>query len=335
MEIDTILLKQMIDEKMINVQKHPSYDIYIYNYTKNCIFSHTWNEITLQCRGLILDKNLNVVARPLRKFFNYEELSEEQIPNLPYKIYDKIDGSMGILYWINDVPYIATRGSFTSEQAIHATKILHKKYLNVPFNKEYTYIFEIVYPEDIKVVDYKELDDIILLAIINTKTGKEEDINLMKNYFILPEEYQCNDYKELRNLFNGENKEGFVIKFENNYRIKLKFSEYFRIFSIKNFLTEKNIFDALINNKVNELYKLIKNTDEELRIFIDNIIQKYNNIYKEIENNALEVFKSKEFNTKKEAAEYFKQFKIAPILFKMYDKSNYTNTIWNIIKKQL
>lgn len=142
------LLKQMITEKLVSVQKHPKADLFIYNYSPRVQYERLWNEITLKTRGLILDSEMNIIARPFGKFFNLEEHSESDLPKLSFDVFDKMDGSLGILYWLNDVPYIATRGSFNSDQAIHGTEILYSKYKNT-FNKlerDKTYLFEIIYP---------------------------------------------------------------------------------------------------------------------------------------------------------------------------------------------
>ncbi len=111
--IDIGLLQQMIAEKMVNVTKHPSADLWLYNYSQKCQYEKCWNEITLQCRGLILDSDFKIVARPFGKFFNLEEHTPDQIPALPFDVFDKMDGSLAITYWIDDIPHIATRGSYT------------------------------------------------------------------------------------------------------------------------------------------------------------------------------------------------------------------------------
>lgn len=165
------LLKEMVAQKYVNVQKHPTADLYIYNYSATCQYDQMWNEVTLACRGLIRDGQGNVVARPFKKFFNYE-----QVPDLPAENFiatEKMDGSLGILYFVGDTPFIATRGSFVSEQAQKATEILRTKYGHVVFNPEHTYLFEIVYKQNRIVVDYGDLEDLILLAVIETATGKE------------------------------------------------------------------------------------------------------------------------------------------------------------------
>ena len=152
------LVEQMVAEGYILVQKHPTADIYIYNYSKSCSLEGKWNEATIQCRGIIVDKDYNILARPFPKFFNYEEIEDKSIiPGGAADAYEKIDGSLGITYWIDDVPYIATRGSFTSEQALHATGVLHsEKYKRLwdfmRTNRGWTFLFEIVYPENRIVV---------------------------------------------------------------------------------------------------------------------------------------------------------------------------------------
>jgi len=79
------LLRQMLDERLVIVQKHPDADLFIYNYTNKAQYDRIWNEITLQSRGLILDADLNIVARPFKKFFNLEEHPESEIPDEPFE----------------------------------------------------------------------------------------------------------------------------------------------------------------------------------------------------------------------------------------------------------
>jgi RNA ligase len=85
------------------------------------------------------------------------------------RVFDKMDGSLGILYPTSQGMAVATRGSFTSEQALKATEILHEKYPEWAqitydwfrsnfdanwYEVNYTDLVEIVYPENRIVVDY-------------------------------------------------------------------------------------------------------------------------------------------------------------------------------------
>lgn len=69
MKLNKELLKQMIDEKLVVVQKHPIANLFIYNYSPTVQYDKLWNEITIQTRGLILDNDMNIVAKPFKKFF--------------------------------------------------------------------------------------------------------------------------------------------------------------------------------------------------------------------------------------------------------------------------
>lgn len=152
MKIDLSTLQPFIDEKYISVRKHPEEDLWIYDYTQKAQFEKKWNLEVRQCRGLILDAEGNVVARPFDKFFNQEENLVSHKGT--FVAFDKMDGSMGILY-----PHaggtklsIATRGSFISDQAIEGTKML-QKYIDSRDIKKFllnevktkTYLFEIIY----------------------------------------------------------------------------------------------------------------------------------------------------------------------------------------------
>ena len=87
--IDIALLKQMMNDGFVHAQKHPTRDLFIYNYTPKAQYERVWNDVTLMCRGLILDAQYNIVSRPFRKFFNLGEAENQVIPNEPFKVFEK------------------------------------------------------------------------------------------------------------------------------------------------------------------------------------------------------------------------------------------------------
>ena len=127
------LLAQEVRDGYVNVNKHPEFDLWIYNYSKSTQYEWRWNDITKKCRGLILDANGRMVAKGFDKFFTDEQLVSAGEGHLiptdePFRVYDKVDGSLGIMYFHEDMPYIATRGSFISEMADEATSMLYGQY---------------------------------------------------------------------------------------------------------------------------------------------------------------------------------------------------------------
>lgn len=326
--INKELLKQMIDQKYVTVQKHPDVDLYIYNYSPSAQYEKIWNEVTLMCRGLILDGDENIHSRPFKKFFNYEELIPEQIPNEPFEVFTKEDGSLGISHWIGNKPYIATRGSFTSDQAIHATKILYEKYVHTfdKLNRNYTYLWEIIYPENRIVISYGDMDDLILLAVIDNATGKDIEIPEI-GFQIVKRHDGINDLSVLKSL-EEDNKEGFVIKFKSGYRLKIKHQEYVRLHKIITgvsnvavweYLSEGKPMDELLDRVPDEFYAWLKKTQSEIL-----------NHYQEIETESKRVFKT--FETRKEAALYFQTQKYPSVLFQMLDGKNYSKVIWKMVR---
>jgi RNA ligase len=330
------LINEMIEQGYISVTKHPVFGLWILNYTQKTQFERVWNEATLMCRGLIVEAYTNkIVARPFRKFFNIEELDPADIPDLDFTVTDKMDGSLGILYWFDDIPYIATRGSFTSEQALHATKILSDKYWHLfhKLDRKVTYLFEIVYPSNRIVIDYGETDDIFLIGMINTANGQEYRLrDTIKNPgFKITTVYDgVADFNRLRDIA-VDNKEGFVIRFSNGLRVKMKFAEYVRLhrvltnvtsYTVYEYLSEGKSLDTLLDGVPDEFYAWLKKTADEL-------LEKYADI--EDECLALVACVQPEWS-RREIAEFFKKREHPGILFSMLDKKDYSRAIWSLLK---
>jgi len=172
--LDVGAIQAEIEAGYINEQPHPSAPLRILNYSQRAQFDWRWNAETMQCRGLIVDHQWNIVSRPFPKFFSVEQLNGI-VPVEPFEAYEKMDGSLGILYFVDGKPQIASRGSFTSEQAIWATEWLLNNINPDVFDRSCTYLFEIVARWNRIVVDY-DFDGLVLLAIIETKSGKEKKL---------------------------------------------------------------------------------------------------------------------------------------------------------------
>ena len=279
----------------MNVNKHPTADLYIYNYSLSCQFARAWDDVTLVCRGLILDGKGNPVAVPFKKFFNYGQAEAVIPPGEKYQLFDRADGSLGILYWINDTPYIASRGSFVSDQALAATDILHKKYSESfsKLDKTKTYIFEIIYPSNRIVIDYKGLTDIILLGLVDNSSFK--DIGLPAEHvktlpFTVVTEFPDlldKSFDELQAM-NLSNKEGYVLRFESGQRLKIKFKDYIELHSIITETSSLSIWRAMSSGK--SLEHILENVPDEFfqwaRDTIETLQIKYNEMDLMIKENA-------------------------------------------------
>jgi RNA ligase len=109
--------RKLEKDGLVTIRKHPLADLFIINYTAKVQYERLWTEELKQCRGLIVNSSGMIIQRSFPKFFNMEELDDSEIPKESYLMHEKMDGSLGILYWLNDLPHIASRGSFESDQA--------------------------------------------------------------------------------------------------------------------------------------------------------------------------------------------------------------------------
>lgn len=145
---DIETLERYHSEGLLEKNEHPSLPLIIWNYSRECQYEGRWDAITLNMRGTITDREGNVVASAFPKFFNYEEVPDKVPVNGDYVyVQEKMDGSLGILFWYEGEWHLATKGSFTSEQAKKGMKILKEKYkfFDKVFMTHVTYIVEIIY----------------------------------------------------------------------------------------------------------------------------------------------------------------------------------------------
>lgn len=140
--MDLSKLQDYVDRGLVVYQTHPTLPLKIFNYSRTCQYEGAWDEVTLQCRGLILDDRNEIVARPFKKFFNIEE--GKHTPTEDFEIYEKVDGSLITVFNYNGEWVVSSRGSFTSEQAIKGRELLNKYPIHTLDNNK-TYLFEIIY----------------------------------------------------------------------------------------------------------------------------------------------------------------------------------------------
>lgn len=344
-------------KEYINEQRHPTESLIIWNYSHKAQFDRAWDEYVIVCRGLITDLEGNIVARPFPKFFNYEEhISSDKegvvsiyagkIPSEIPEITEKLDGSLGILYFVNNIPYIATRGSFTSEQATWATRWVHERFSKEDFVDGYTYLFEIIYPENRIVVDYKGYEGLTLLAVINTDTGEELDVREVgRPRFDIPTRY---NYLDLQDCVDELNKiagdgEGVVVRYSNGLRLKMKTEEYVRLHRIITGFSTKSLWEALSENQ--NIDTILQNVPDEFMSWIRIKKQELETRYKFIENMALKIYNEcGRYKNRKDKAIHIQAtsnvkmagedswYNISGIVFNIIDDKYWRKGIWKLLR---
>lgn len=346
-KLDWNIIREYMEKDLLIMQIHPTKDLFILNYSKTCQYERAWDEVTLACRGLVVNGKGDIIARSFTKFFNKEEYEAyEDLPNIPtnelFEVFEKMDGSLGLLFFYDGEWIFASRGSFMSDQAIKGREMLRNYHLE-SLNSEYTYIFEIIYPENRIVINYGTDEELVLLGAIHTESGKELQYGELKkinfNAFgfpIVPRYDGLKDFDKMKAL-NTDNKEGFVILFANSFRMKVKFEEYVRLHSIVTNVSNKIVwqhlkdgksFEEMLNRVPDEFYDWVEKTKKELEDAY-NLIEieclcEFKNIVKNIIN--CDVLNRKEFALKAV------NFKHSGILFSMFDDNDYSKAIWKIVR---
>jgi hypothetical protein len=243
--------EKLKEEFHISVKEYE--DRYVLNYDQ--IESPRFHPIVDECRGLIIDKNFNIMCRSFHRFFNFGEGIEgdkfavkdsngvvhpKDIKDA--KVYHKMDGTLINLYWdyLKDKWQVATRGMAFAEggnEFFDSFEDLVKKsnqYDTIIFNlnewakedpyiKGYTYLFELTSPFNRIVTPYDQTE--LTLLAIKTKWGNEYARKGLEYYSVrlgvkLPPYYEINDWNELTNLVNSfpSMQEGVVLVWEDTNR---------------------------------------------------------------------------------------------------------------------
>jgi RNA ligase len=343
MKYDLSILNDYIDRGLVIKQDHPSLPLSIYNYSRECQYSKQWDDITLTCRGLILDNEGNVVAKPFPKFFNYEEHKPEEIPNESFRVYEKLDGSLGIVFHYENKWHVATRGSFVSGQAIKGKELLEKYPLD-KLDKNNTYLAEILFKENRIVIDYGDYEGLVLLGAYNRNTGVEigrTELEKLDGWDIVTT-YKTwgEDWETLKKEISNDN-EGYVIRFSGGMRMKIKGEEYVRLHRILTNFSTKDIWELLRNNE--QLEPFLERVPDEFDDWVKRIMMNLKWGFYHIDERAGKLhdgFRYGKYNdrdpepTKKEFAEFVMKQpeELRPILFKMWDKAPYDDIIWKLLK---
>lgn len=182
----------------IKVKHYTENDLHVLNYDQ--IESPKMEPIVQECRGLILDYDLNVVCRPFDRFFNFGEADTQKWEGQQFDWAPKLDGSLIKVYMHQGKWHVATRGTAFAESNVGAWGItfaqLVYKAADVSSAEEFselcrlsgmlpaaTYLFELTAMENRVVTQYNEPKLTLLSARMN---GTGEYIPYHRAYAQLP-----------------------------------------------------------------------------------------------------------------------------------------------------
>ena len=301
------------------------------------------NEIVRECRGLIIDKNLNPVCVPFFKFGNYGEPYADTIDWATAKVEEKIDGSL-IKLWHHEKKWIAsTNGTiFAHKAGIGSERDSEIKiegaYNNFgelfdeaaaragldtgALNPNYTYMFELVSPYNRVVVPYESIElyhigtrDLVSLQELDI------DIGIKK-----PVTYRCDNLADLIGMASKLQycEEGYVVKDAAYRRIKVKSPAYVAASHLIAGLNEKRLLELLRTNETAEFLAYFPEYKPHIDALEDKISQLANYLDSIIKEKIIPV----RYETRKEFAQMAKATKYPAFFFVYYDGKAKTPQEW-------
>ena len=147
------------------------------------------------------------------------------------------------------------------------------------------------------------------------------------------------DYKTLKSLIK-DNEEGYVVRFSNGDRMKIKGEEYLRLHKIMTNVSTTSIWECLKNDE--DVLELMKEVPDEFYSKIKSYVKELRYKKMSITEHAGKLFDSYyesydgDLPEKSKYAQWVLKMDrhLQPILFKMYDRKDYHDYVWKLIKPE-
>lgn len=332
MKFSIDVLRKYEEEGWLYSQVHPRLPLIIWNYNDNTQYSNYWDEVTLNARALVTDKEGNVVSKGFKKFFNYTEKKTTIPSEIDWvRVYEKLDGSYIGLFYYNGEWIVSSKGSFTSDYVNWAKEILKGKDLT-GFNKTWTYCFELITPNNRVVVDYEGRNELVFLRAFYK--GQELNIFNIRGFNTVDNWLESNFNPEKFYSLNITNKEGFVIQFSNGERCKIKFEDYIKLHALYTRSSSYDIYNCL--KAGNDLSEVIEDAPDEIYDWIDEVAndikRDFDNLLTDIKSEYKTICLSLGQCTDKEFALFIKDNKYKSYLFGLRNGRDISKNIWKAIK---
>lgn len=196
--------------------KYPG--LFVLKYKKKVFFKGLWNPFLEEARGLVVDKDFNIVSRPFTKIYNYGV--EQQAPEFDdydlVHVYRKVNGFMVAATYYEGNLIVSTTGSLDSLFVNLGRSYLEKCPLLLEKLKEdesITAIFECCDNSDPHIV--QETPGLYLLAVRDKMGSLFVQHDYLKLFLgdeglFLPS-YSCEEFRFVKEKVSKVKHEGYVI----------------------------------------------------------------------------------------------------------------------------
>ena len=291
--------------------------------------------ILRECRGIAFDSvSGNIISRPFHKFFNYGEREETRNIDLSksFVIGDKLDGSMIRPLFLKSGMRLGTRMGIT-DVAMQAEKFIADKpnyleYMRLCHFARYTPMFEWCSRKQRIVLDYPE-DSLVLLAVRETEFGNYQDETQMKEEAMalgIPVVEYSLSKPGIPLIHEAtkaeENKEGYVVVFDDGHRMKIKTDWYVLLHKTKELVsTEKNLLKTILTNTLDDIKPTLPDHDlKSVEVYEKAVAKGIEETEIVLSSIYTGLYDTYNFETKKSFAITISNLgKYKPFLFKMWD----------------
>eukprot|EP01129_Flabellula_baltica_P014989 TRINITY_DN7370_c0_g1_i1.p1 TRINITY_DN7370_c0_g1~~TRINITY_DN7370_c0_g1_i1.p1 ORF type:complete len:451 (+),score=107.35 TRINITY_DN7370_c0_g1_i1:1-1353(+) len=252
--------------------RHPNLIQFHYHQIESD-FKH---KIVKESRGIIIDEITGeIVSYPYDKFFNYAEPNAmrvmERQKDLRWekaKVYHKLDGSIMVLYWYAGTWYVSSSGipdasglvpGLSVSFADEFWRVFHMLGYELPEDHRYCYMFELMLVENTIIVQHKQ-DDLVFHGARNLDSFEEVDPDDVVHNWKVAESFDfdsLDDVIEASKMINPVEQEGFVVRFEDFSRVKVKSPQYVALHHLSSFNNQngrsfRRILQIVVTNESDE-----------------------------------------------------------------------------------
>ena len=342
------LVQKEVREGRVNERPHGN--LCIYKYSPDCVTEKAWNDVNARCRGIVFDTTTGtIVARSFDKFWNLNErpgteakLILKKAKEMNFQTTEKMDGSMCSVWFYNNKWHCSTPGSITSPQALYATEHLLPKYDLSMIPKDITLVCELIAPmdRDDKVIVYGDRNELVLLTAFENKWdqvevpfGRVQYLSKTSGITLVP--IWTANYENFLSLDIPENKEGYVIAFEDGFRLKVKSFGYLRAHRLVSEFSRKHLLDYIETGEYREAVKCLPDAKKQ---YFDDIYSQVMTTKGEIELEAQQWFVLCDPKDMKKSAEILKEVgSVKHLVFLMLrdrPQEQKDTMIWKLVRER-
>lgn len=273
--------------------------LYVLNYDQ--INSPKANPIVMECRGLIIDHNFNIVSRSLDRFFNLGEQPDTQV-HLDWskaECAEKVDGSLIKIYNWKGTWYCSTRGTAFAESNCNfgdSFKSLIFKALdcddegefqhlcNLWLDADWTYILELTCRENRVVKSYDGYTLHYLASRHNQSSEFGDDYEKQAALMIGAREINAYKFSSVDDCINTAKhlpdlEEGYVVYQAGKPVCKVKSPAYVAVHHIRGEgLSPKRIMQLVLINEQDEYLNYFPEDEKFFTPYVEALQELLNDI---------------------------------------------------------